>query len=410
MIKKHTLAVILAGGVGSRLYPLTKDRAKPAVPFGGKYRIIDFTLSNCINSGLRKIIVLTQYKSSSLIRHLRDGWTILNPELGEYILNIPPQMRISTDWYLGTADALYQNLYFINSANPKYILVLSGDHVYKMDYSKLLWFHRRKGAELTIAGKVIPIKDAHHFGVMHVDESMKIIAFEEKPEHPKPIPDSPDYALISMGIYVFNTDFMIDILKKDAEDPHSSHDFGKDIIPALIRRHKVFSYPFGGTRRKTRLPDDTYWRDVGTLDAYWEANMDLASVTPKFDLYDPEWPFRTYQGQFPPAKSVYDNVSGGRVGAALDSLVCGGVVISGGRIIRSILSPGVRIHSYAEVIESVLLDGVDVGRRARIRRAIIDKEVKIPKGAEIGYDLEEDAKRFTVTEGGIVVVARGTVL
>jgi glucose-1-phosphate adenylyltransferase len=410
MIKKHTLAVILAGGLGSRLYPLTKDRAKPAVPFGGKYRIIDFTLSNCINSGLRKIIVLTQYKSSSLIRHLRDGWTILNPELGEYILNIPPQMRISTDWYLGTADALYQNLYFIHSANPKYTLILSGDHVYKMDYSKLLWFHRRKGAELTIAGKVVPLKDAHHFGVMHVDASMKIIAFEEKPEHPQPIPDSPDFALISMGIYVFNTDFMIDILKKDAEDPHSSHDFGKDIIPSLIRRHKVFSYPFGGTRRKTRLPDDTYWRDVGTLDAYWEANMDLASVTPKFDLYDPEWPFRTYQGQFPPAKSVYDNVSGGRVGAALDSLVCGGVVISGGRIIRSILSPGVRIHSYAEVIESVLLDGVDVGRRARIRRAIIDKEVKIPKGAEIGYDLEEDAKRFTVTEGGIVVVPRGAVL
>jgi len=410
MIKKHTLAVILAGGLGSRLYPLTKDRAKPAVPFGGKYRIIDFTLSNCINSGLRKIIVLTQYKSSSLIRHLRDGWTILNPELGEYILNIPPQMRISTDWYLGTADALYQNLYFIHSANPKYTLILSGDHVYKMDYSKLLWFHRRKGAELTIAGKVVPLKDAHHFGVMHVDASMKIIAFDEKPEHPQPIPDSPDFALISMGIYVFNTDFMIDILKKDAEDPHSSHDFGKDIIPSLIRRHKVFSYPFGGTRRKTRLPDDTYWRDVGTLDAYWEANMDLASVTPKFDLYDPEWPFRTYQGQFPPAKSVYDNVSGGRVGAALDSLVCGGVVISGGRIIRSILSPGVRIHSYAEVIESVLLDGVDVGRRARIRRAIIDKEVKIPKGAEIGYDLEEDAKRFTVTEGGIVVVPRGAVL
>ncbi len=410
MIKKHTLAVVLAGGLGSRLYPLTKDRAKPAVPFGGKYRIIDFTLSNCINSGLRKIIVLTQYKSSSLIRHLRDGWTILNPELGEYILNIPPQMRISTDWYLGTADALYQNLYFIHSANPKYTLILSGDHVYKMDYSKLLWFHRRKGAELTIAGKVVSIKDAHHFGVMHVNESMKIIAFEEKPEKPKPIPDHPDLALISMGIYVFNTDFMIDILKSDAEDPHSTHDFGKDIIPSLIQKHKVFSYPFGGTRKKSRIPDDTYWRDVGTLDAYWEANMDLASVTPKFDLYDPDWPFRTYQGQFPPAKSVYDNVSGGRVGAALDSIVCGGVIISGGRVIRSILSPGVRIHSYADVTESVLLDGVDVGRRVRIRRAIIDKDVKIPKGTEIGYDLEEDAKRFTVTQRGIVVVPRGAVL
>ncbi len=410
MIKKQALAVILAGGLGSRLYPLTKDRAKPAVPFGGKYRIIDFTLSNCINSGLRRIIVLTQYKSSSLIRHLRDGWTILNPELGEYILNIPPQMRISTDWYLGTADALYQNLYFINSANPRYTLILSGDHVYKMDYSKLLWYHRRKGAELTIAAKIVPIEDAHHFGVIHADENMRIIGFQEKPEKPKPLPNNPDFALISMGIYVFNTDFMVDVLKKDAQDPHSTHDFGKDIIPALIESHRVYIYPFGGTRKKTRFPDDTYWRDVGTLDAYWEANMDLASVTPKFDLYDPDWPFRTYQGQFPPAKSVYDNVSGGRVGAALDSLVCGGVVISGGRVIRSILSPGVRIHSYAEVTESVLLDRVDVGRRARIRKAIIDKDVKIPRGMEIGFDPEKDAKRFTITESGIVVVPSGIVL
>ncbi|RTZ91652.1 MAG: glucose-1-phosphate adenylyltransferase [Deltaproteobacteria bacterium] len=409
-MKKQALAVILAGGLGSRLYPLTKDRAKPAVPFGGKYRIIDFTLSNCINSGLRRIIVLTQYKSSSLIRHLRDGWTILNPELGEYILNIPPQMRISTDWYLGTADALYQNLYFINSANPRYTLILSGDHVYKMDYSKLLWYHRRKGAELTIAAKIVPIEDAHHFGVIHADENMRIIGFQEKPEKPKPLPNNPDFALISMGIYVFNTDFMVDVLKKDAQDPHSTHDFGKDIIPALIESHRVYIYPFGGTRKKTRFPDDTYWRDVGTLDAYWEANMDLASVTPKFDLYDPDWPFRTYQGQFPPAKSVYDNVSGGRVGAALDSLVCGGVVISGGRVIRSILSPGVRIHSYAEVTESVLLDRVDVGRRARIRKAIIDKDVKIPRGMEIGFDPEKDAKRFTITESGIVVVPSGIVL
>jgi len=410
MVKKQTLAVILAGGLGSRLYPLTKDRAKPAVPFGGKYRIIDFTLSNCINSGLRKIIVLTQYKSSSLIRHLRDGWTILNPELGEFILNIPPQMRISTDWYLGTADALYQNLYFIDSADPKYTLILSGDHVYKMDYSKLLWHHRRKGAELTIAAKIVPIGNAHHFGVIHTDEIMRIIGFEEKPENPKSIPNNPEFALISMGIYAFNTDFMVDVLKKDAKNPQSSHDFGKDIIPSLIENHKVYIYPFGGTRKKSRFPDDTYWRDVGTLDAYWEANMDLASVTPKFDLYDPEWPFRTYQGQFPPAKSVYDNVSGGRVGAALDSLVCGGVVISGGRVIRSILSPGVRIHSYAEVIESVILDRVDIGRRARIREAIIDKDVKIPKGMEIGFDLEEDAKRFTITESGIVVVPSGIVL
>ncbi len=410
MVKKQTLAVVLAGGVGSRLFPLTQDRAKPAVPFGGKYRIIDFTLSNCINSGIRKIIVLTQYKSSSLIRHLRDGWTILNPELGEYILNIPPQMRIGTDWYLGTADALYQNLYFIKTASPKYTLILSGDHVYKMDYSKVLWFHRRKGAELTIAGKIIPLKDAHHFGNIHADESMRIVGFEEKPENPKPVPFDSGLALISMGIYVFTTDFMIDVLEKDAKDPHSTHDFGKDIIPSLIHNHKVYVYPFGGLRKRDKLPDDTYWRDVGTLDAYWEANMDLTSVTPRFDLYDPDWPFRTYQGQFPPAKSVYDNVAGGRVGAALDSLVCGGVVISGGRVIRSVLSPSVRIHSYAEVVESVLFDRVDVGRRARIRKAIIDKDVKIPKGMEIGYDLTEDAKRFTVTESGIVVVPRGTKL
>jgi len=408
MIKKQTLSVVLAGGVGSRLYPLTRDRAKPAVSFGGKYRIIDFTLSNCINSGIRKIIVLTQYKSSSLIRHLRDGWTILNPELGEYILNIPPQMRISTDWYLGTADALYQNLYFVKSADPKYTLILSGDHVYRMDYSKLLWFHRRKGADLTIAGKVYPLSKAESFGVMQVNDSMKVVSFDEKPKNPKPSPGYKDLALISMGIYVFNTDFMIDILEKDANDRDSSHDFGKDIIPRLVENYNVYTYPLGGARKNQAFSKDNYWRDVGTIDAYWEANMDLASVSPKFDLYDPDWPFRTYQGQFPPAKSVYDNLSGGRVGAALDSLVCGGVIISGGRVIRSILSPGVRIHSYAEVMESVLFDGVDIGRKARIRKAIIDKDVKIPKGMEIGYDLEEDAKHFTVTKSGIIVIPRGT--
>ena len=408
MIKKQTLSVVLAGGVGSRLYPLTRDRAKPAVPFGGKYRIVDFTLSNCINSGIRKIIVLTQYKSSSLIRHLRDGWTILNPELGEYILNIPPQMRISTDWYLGTADALYQNLYFVKSAGPKYTLVLSGDHVYRMDYSKLLWFHRRKGADLTIASKVFPLSEAKPFGVMQVNDEMKVVNFDEKPKNPKPIPGHQDLALISMGIYVFNTDFMIDILEKDASDPDSSHDFGKDIIPQLVKKHNVYAYPLGGTRKGQAFIRDSYWRDVGTIDAYWEANMDLASVAPKFDLYDTQWPFRTYQGQFPPAKSVYDNTSGGRVGAALDSLVCGGGIISGGRVIRSILSPGVRIHSYAEVMESVLFDGVDVGRKARVKKAIIDKDVKIPKGMEIGYDLDEDAKHFPVTKNGIVVIPRGT--
>ena len=408
MIKKQTLSVVLAGGVGSRLYPLTRDRAKLAVPFGGKYRIIDFSLSNCINSGIRKIIVLTQYKSSSLIRHLRDGWTILNPELGEYILNIPPQMRISTDWYLGTADALYQNLYFVKSANPKYTLILSGDHVYKMDYSKLLGFHRRKGANLTIAGKVIPLSEARPFGVMQVDDEMKVVNFDEKPEKPEPVPGHGNLALISMGIYVFSTDFMVDILEKDANNPDSSHDFGKDIIPHLVKKHHVYTYPLGGTRKGQAFTRNNYWRDVGTIDAYWAANMDLASVAPKFDLYDTQWPFRTYQGQFPPAKSVYDNTAGGRVGAALDSLVCGGVIISGGRVIRSILSPGVRIHSYAEVMESVLFDGVDVGRKARVKKAIIDKDVKIPKGMEIGYDLDEDAKHFPVTKSGIVVIPRGT--
>ena len=393
------LTFIMAGGKGERLLPLTNDRTKPAVPFGGIYRIIDFTLSNCINSDIRRIYVLTQYKSTSLHRHIQFGWNVLSVPLGEFIGVIPAQQRMGEQWYQGTADAIFQNFYLLQQEKPDHVLILSGDHIYKMDYRKMIAFHLEKGADLTAAAIRMDHGFSREFGVIEVDEERRIIGFEEKPEAPKTIPGDPEGILASMGVYVFQTEVLVRRLIEDARS-ESSHDFGKDIIPKMIQKDKVFSFDFReGDRGGTE-----YWRDVGTLDAYFEANMDLVSVTPHLNLYDSHWPILTYQPSFPPAKTVWEEE--GRTGTTLNSILSNGCIISGGRVRRSILSPQVRVNSYAEVENSILLDGVDVGRNAKIRRAIIDKEVQIPAGTEIGYCLEEDAKHFTVTGSGIVVVPK----
>ncbi|MBI4716158.1 MAG: glucose-1-phosphate adenylyltransferase [Nitrospirae bacterium] len=401
---KDVFTMILAGGRGERLHPLTTHRAKPAVPFGGKYRIIDITLSNCLNSGLRRIGVLVQYKSLSLDRHIREGWQILSSALDEYIITIPPQQRVGEEWYRGTADAIYQNFYVIEALNPRHLLVLSGDHIYKMDYSDMLRFHLDKGADATLAVIEIPVEESSRFGIVEVDEESRIHGFQEKPkENPRTIPGAPHLALGSMGVYLFNLESLVPILQEDA-GRETSHDFGKDILPAMIHTHKVVAYNFKDLNKK----EAPYWRDIGTLDAYWEANMDLVSVDPIFNLYDPDWPIRTYQGQHPPAKFVFAQESeGGRLGVALDSIVCGGCIVSGGRVQNSVLSPRVRVNSYTEVTESILLENVDIGRHCRIRRTIIDKDVHVPPGTTIGYDPEEDRKRFFVSDSGIVVVAKG---
>ncbi len=403
---KDLVAVILAGGEGRRLSPLTRDRAKPAVPFAGQYRIIDFSLSNCLNSHIRRIIVLTQYKSSSASRHLAAGWSIFNPELGEFIYEIPPQMRVGDQWYQGTADAIYQNLYSLDPLKPKYILVLAGDHIYKMDYGRMLRFHQEKEAMLTISAITVRPDEATGFGVLEVDQEQRVVGFEEKPVVPRTIPGQPDRCYASMGIYIFDFPRLRELLQADAAISESSHDFGKDIIPSLYPRERVFAYPFGrdGSIRR----DAGYWRDVGTIDAFWEANIALAGVDPDFNLYDREWPIRTYQAQMPPAKFVFANEKERRVGRALDSLVCNGVIISGGLAQDSVLSPGVRINSFARVEQSILMHGVEIGRRCRIRKAIIDKGVKVPPDTEIGCDPEADRRRFTVSPGGVVVVPKGT--
>lgn len=402
----EVLAVILAGGQGSRLYPLTRDRAKPAVPFGGIYRIMDFSLSNCINSGIRHIYVLSQYKSISLADHLRDGWSFLHVELGEFITMLPPQMRVSEDWYRGTADAVYQNFYSLERYDPQYVLILSGDHVYKMDYSRLLEFHKEKLADLTVAAIAVDKKEASAYGILSVDEDDRVVEFEEKPLDAQTIPYDPGRAYASMGIYLFNTDVMYSVLEADSHED-SSHDFGRDIIPAMAKGYRVYAYPFG---QGETVPDRKYWRDVGTIDAYWQANMELCGITPAFNLYDQTWPLRTYQRQYPPAKTVFDDFSNNRAGLAVNSLICSGVIVSGARVNNSVLSPLVHVHSWAEINDSVLLDGVDVGRGAKIRKAIIDKYVRIPLGEEIGFDLERDARRFYVSEGGVVVIPKGAVL
>ena len=397
---KKVLAMVLAGGRGERLYPLTRDRAKPAVPFGAIYRIIDFTLSNCLNSEIRRIYALTQYKSISLHRHIQLGWNILSAPLGEFIEVIPAQQRIDEHWYQGTADAIFQNFYTLQQEKPDLILILSGDHVYKMDYRKMIDFHLGKNADLSVATIGMDRQLSREFGVIEVDKDWRIIGFQEKPEEPKTIPGDPEEILASMGVYVFNTEILVRRLIEDARSD-STHDFGKDIIPSMIGRDRILAFDFkqgdqGGTG---------YWRDVGTIDAYFEANMDLISVSPQLNLYDPQWPIFTYQSPYPPAKTVLEEE--GRMGTAINSIISNGCIISGGSVKRSVLSPKVMVHSYAEVEDSILLEGVDIGRHAKIRKAIIDKDVQIPPGMEIGYHLDEDAKRFTVTGPGIVVVPKG---
>ena len=388
------LVMVLAGGVGERLYPLTKERAKPAVYFGGPYRIIDFTLSNCINSGLRHIFIALQYKSLSLSRHLRMGWSVVADELGEFIDILSPQKRVGEHWYLGTADAVYQNLYSILRENPKQMMVLSGDHVYKMDYARMLRFHRERCAKATLAAIEVPSEEANRFGVLQVDGQDRLTGFLEKPNHLPP----GDQVLASMGIYIFDMDVLVPALEADAGRP-TTHDFGKDIIPELFTGVPVYAYRFYDENKKAAK----YWRDIGTLDAYYDANMDLCRVNPEFNLYDPEWPLRTYQVQVPPAKFVFAD-EGRRCGQALDSVISAGCIISGSRISGSVLCPNVRVHSYCNVEESILMPGVRVGRHARIRRAIIDRDVFVPRGALIGFNEEEDRRRHTVSQNGIVVV------
>lgn len=401
----RTLVMILAGGEGRRLYPLTKDRAKPAVPFGGKYRIIDFVLSNFVNSGFFKIKTLTQFKSNSLNKHLNRGWR-LSPTMDHYVEPIPAQMRMGRDWFKGNADAIYQNMDVITDENPKWVCVFGGDHIYRMDVRQMMNYHNEKQAEATIAAIPKPISEAKEYGVIEVDKTGRMVGFQEKPDDPKPMPNDPSMVLASMGNYIFNTDALIRELQRDAEKD-SAHDFGKDIISYMYENHPVYVYDFA----KNVIPDMTkaelgYWRDVGTIDAYWAANMDMVSVSPTINLYNKHWPIRTAYYHHPPAKFVFANEAEERMGIATDSLVSEGSIISGGHIDRCVISPRVRINSYSYVSESILMEGVNVGRRAKIKRAIIDKDVDIPPDMEIGYDLEKDRERFTVSEGGIVVIPR----
>ncbi len=401
------LSVVLAGGKGSRLEPLTRDRAKPAVPFGGAYRIIDFTLSNCLNSGMRKILVLTQYKAMSLDRHINLGWRkLLSRELNEFIDIVPPQQRIDEHWYKGTADAVYQNIYTLEKERPEHVLILAGDHIYKMDYHRLVAHHLDCGADVTVAALPVPVRDAaRQFGVLEIDVQERIVGFQEKPERPKPIPGDESRALASMGIYVFRARFLFDKLLDDAMRPESRRDFGGDILPSIIDTHRAVVFPFRDENRKA----DAYWRDVGTLDAYYEANLDLISVDPQLNMYDERWPIRTYQPNYPPPKFVFaETGSNARCGHALDSIVCQGSIISGGRVERSILGANTRINSFAVVEDSILFDSVDIGRHTRVRRAIIDKGVHIPPGLEIGYDHDLDRSRgFVVSDAGVTVIAKG---
>ncbi|MGE3806170.1 MAG: glucose-1-phosphate adenylyltransferase [Gemmataceae bacterium] len=403
---KDVLTLILAGGKGTRLEPLTRDRAKPAVPFGGLYRIIDFTLSNCLNSGLRRILVLTQYKARSLDRHIHYGWSFLSSQLDEYIEVLPPQQRIDENWYKGTADAIYQNIYSIEKEDPRYVLILAGDHVYKMDYLDMVRAHIEQGADVTVGCIPVPVEEGSEFGILFVDDKYNIVRFLEKPKNPPPMPDNPKQCLASMGIYVFTARPMYELLCQDATRPDSAHDFGRNIIPSMIETHKVFAYRFRDKNRKA----DAYWRDVGTLDAYYQANMDLVDVDPVLNLYDEEWPIHTHQLQLPPPKFVFsgDGPRGyARRGEAHDSRVCQGCFFSGGHVRRSVLSPRVRVNSYALIEDSILFDNVDVGRHARIRRAIIDKDVIVPPHTTIGYDLDHDRQRgFFVTDQGVVVIAK----
>lgn len=397
-----TLSIILAGGIGSRLHPLTADRAKPGVPFGGKYRIIDFTLSNCLHSGMRRVLVLTQYKSHSLQKHLRDGWSIFNPELHEYITMVPPQQRKGESWYAGTADAIFQNLYLLERSGAEHVLILSGDHIYRMDYLAMLTAHTATQSDCTVACMDVPLADAREFGVMTVDSASRIIEFKEKPQNPTPMPDDPQRSLASMGIYVFSLPLLCELLEVDHRNPASSHDFGKNILPQLIQTNKVTAYRFGGPTG--RVSQDKYWRDVGTLDAYFQSNMDLLEPRPPINLYQSNWPIRTYEPQVPPARMIPG--PSGLQGELLNSMLASGVVIEGGIVRHSILSANSHIGEGAEIERSMLFDSVTVGAGARLQNCIIDKYVSIPPGTVIGHDREADKQRFTVSEGGVVVVPK----
>ncbi len=399
----NTVTVILAGGIGSRLHPLTEDRAKPAVPFGGKYRIIDFVLSNCLHSGVRRVLMLTQYKSHSLQKHVRDGWSIFNPELGEYITLVPPQMRKGERWYSGTADAIYQNLYLLERSGAEQVMILPGDHIYRMDYAPMMKVHLASGADLTVACMDVALNEAHQFGVLTLDGDQRISSFEEKPAVPQSMPGSESRVLASMGVYIFSLRRLIEVLELDQQRSDSSHDFGKDIIPRMIDAGRVCGYPFGS--EVGRVSPDRYWRDVGTIDSYYRANMDLLDQVPPMNLYQKDWPIRTYSGQHPPARTVAGNM--GNEGIAINSIISSGAVISGSCAQHSILFNNVFVGDEAMVHDSLLFEGVSVGRGAQINRCIIDKDVSVPDGAMIGFDLERDRQQFQVSAEGIVVVPKG---
>ena len=405
-ILRDTLTMLLAGGQGERLYPLTKVRSKPAVPFGGKYRIVDFSLSNCLNSGLRRIYVLTQYKSDSLNQHIFEAWSIFNPELKEFIYSVPPQRKMNNDWYLGTANAIYQNKnLFSSDRKATRVLILGGDHIYKMDYLKLLQYHEDTKADLSIACIEVPKQDATRFGIVGVDKNYRVQYFVEKPSKPPEIPDKKGYSFVNMGIYVFNAKVLSEIFYEMENEKIENNDFGQDIIPYMVKQNRdVYAYKFVDENKKSQ----PYWKDIGTLDSYYAASMDLINVIPEFNLYDLSWPIRTYQYQFPPAKTI--SHGGERVGRDLNSLICDGSIVSGGLVERSLIGPNVKINSFSYVIDSIIMNNCDIGRHARIRRAIIDKNVIVPEGYEIGFDLEGDKKKFTVTETGIVVIGKNEIL
>jgi glucose-1-phosphate adenylyltransferase len=401
-LTRNTFAMVLAGGRGSRLMQLTDWRSKPAVPFGGKFRIIDFTLSNCVNSGIRRIGVATQYKAQSLIMHLQRGWSFLDGRFDEFIDLLPAQQQITENWYQGTADAVFQNLDLIRRRNPKYVLILSGDHIYKMDYGQMLAHHAQSEADMTVACMDVPLDEASAFGVMGIDDRHRVTSFLEKPKDPPAIPGRPDRALASMGVYVFNAEFLYEQLIRDADDPKSTHDFGKDIIPRCVSRYRCIAHDFAESCVGITASGTPYWRDVGTVDAYWEANIELTKVTPELNMYDQEWPIWTYQEQLPPAKFVFDDDD--RRGMAVDSLVSGGNVISGATVRRSLLFSRVHVHSTAIVEDSVILPKCDIGEGARLRRVVVDKFCKIPEGMKIGFDPLADAKRFHVSPKGVTLV------
>jgi glucose-1-phosphate adenylyltransferase len=403
-LARRTLALVLAGGRGSRLKQLTDRRAKPAVFFGGKFRIIDFALSNCLNSNIRRIAVLTQYKAHSLLRHLQMGWSFLRPEMNEFLDLLPAQQRLDeATWYRGTADAVYQNFDILRAARPEFFVVLAGDHIYRMDYSNMLADMQARGAGCIVACVEVPIAQASDFGVMAVDESMKIVDFLEKPPAPPSIPGKPDRALASMGIYAFSADFLYSELQRDHDDPKSSHDFGKDVIPNLVSRGLAAAHRFEDSCVKTTPDAEAYWRDVGTIDAYWAANLDLVRPTPSLDIYDPNWPIWTYQQQLPPAKFVFDDPD--RRGVAVDSMVSGGCIISGAQLRRSLLFSSVRVNSYAQTCDAVVLPEVQIGRSARLNKVVIDRGVRIPENLVVGEDAELDARRFYRSDGGVVLIS-----